>query len=256
MPDDLWDPNRYGRFGDERAAPFADLLAGLAPAPGARLLDLGCGTAALTAEAHRRLGVRRSVGVDRSARMLARAEPVRGLALVRADLARLPLRGAFEVVLSNAALHWVEDHPALLRRLLGHVTRGGQLGVQVPGNHRHPSQLAAVAVCGEEPFATALGGWERISPVLEPDEYLSCLRALGCVELRAEERVYEHPLAGPEAVLEWLAGTTLTDTRKRLPAELWEPYLERLGERLTAELPSARPYLLQFRRIFFWARRP
>ncbi len=49
---DGWAPEVYARFAKQRTAPFDDLLAMLSPAPGGSLLDLGCGTGALTAKAH------------------------------------------------------------------------------------------------------------------------------------------------------------------------------------------------------------
>ena len=44
-----WDPATYEKFRDERYAPFVDLCALIEPRPGMRIIDLGCGTAELTA---------------------------------------------------------------------------------------------------------------------------------------------------------------------------------------------------------------
>lgn len=63
---DAWDPVQYERFAAERRAPFDDLLGFVAPCPGGRALDLGCGTGELTRELHRHLGARETLGVDRS----------------------------------------------------------------------------------------------------------------------------------------------------------------------------------------------
>ena len=37
-----------------------------------------------------------------------------------------------DLIFSNAALHWVADHPALLQRLTTALAPGGQLAVRMP----------------------------------------------------------------------------------------------------------------------------
>ena len=87
--DDTWDPDQYHRFRAERSAPFFDLLALVQPVDAPRVADLGCGTGELTADTHRALGARSTVGVDRSPAMLesARALRVDGLTFAEGDIA-------------------------------------------------------------------------------------------------------------------------------------------------------------------------
>ena len=78
---DGWAPEVYARFASDRAAPFEDLLSLLSPARRGTLLDLGCGTGALTAKAHAALQVSSSLGLDSSASMLGSAALAPGLTL-------------------------------------------------------------------------------------------------------------------------------------------------------------------------------
>lgn len=253
---DAWDPARYGRFAAERRLPFDDLVALLEPCPGGRVLDLGCGPGELTRELHERLRARETVGVDSSAAMLEKAAPLAGdgLRFVQGDAGRFG-DGPWDVVFSNAALHWVEDHAALLPRLVALLAPGGQLAVQVPCNDHHPSHAVAREVAAEAPFREALGGWSRQSPVLEPERYAELLFGLGLEPRRVRLEVYGHVLASRDEVVEWVRGTTLTDYQRRLPAELWAGFLERYRARLAAALPDARPLLYTFRRALLWGRR-
>src|SRR5215207_5271929 len=73
VTDDTWNPTQYNRFQAERTQPFRDLLAMVAPQPDMHIVDLGCGTGELTAELHRTLHARRTIGIDRSKNMLSRA---------------------------------------------------------------------------------------------------------------------------------------------------------------------------------------
>lgn len=254
---DVWNPEQYGKFRDERAAPFLDLLSLLEPvAAGGRLLDLGCGTGELTRLAHERLGARETVGVDSSAAMLAKAAARAGggLSFVHADLASFG-QGGFDVVLSNAAIHWVPDHEALVPRLLRLVAPGGQLALQAPANDQHASHVVSREVARDPEFSRPLGGFVRVSSVLEPEAYARILYREGVARQRVRHEVYAHVLASRDDVAEWLRGTTLTDYEKRLDAPTFARFFARYREALRAALPDERPFLYTFRRVFVWARR-
>lgn len=270
---DVWNPDQYQKFRDQRAAPFLDLLAMVEPPParsgsnagvrggdepggGPHVLDLGCGTGELTRLAHDRLQARETIGLDSSPAMLSRAavHAGGGVSFQQGDLAAFE-GGRFDVVLSNAAVHWVPDHEALLPRLLALVAPGGQIAVQAPANDQHPSHAVAREVAREAEFAARLGGFVRESPLLEPEAYSRILFRNGFARQRVRLEVYAHPLASREEVVEWVRGTTLTDYEKRLDAPAFERFLARYRERLMAALPDERPFLYTFRRLFVWGRR-
>ncbi len=252
---DAWNPDQYQRYQSERSQPFHDLLALCQPAPGGRVVDLGCGTGELTRTLHRRLQARETVGIDTSAAMLERSRAFAGdgLTFAQADLASFEETG-WSVVFSNAALQWVSDHESLLARLAALIAPGGQLAVQVPANHDHLSHTVAAEVAGEEPFRTALGGYLRASPVLAPERYAELLERLGFRRQNVRLQVYGHPLGTPDDVVEWVKGTLLTDYEKRL-GPLFPEFLARYRERLLPRLGDRRPYFFAFKRILFWARR-
>src|SRR4051794_16925216 len=137
---DQWDPDQYRRFAAERARPFHDLLALVQPAPGGTVVDLGCGTGELTVRLHEHSGAATTVGIDSSDAMLSRAEPLArpDLTFELGDIGELDPAITYDIVFSNAALHWLPDHPSLLRQLAALVKPGGQIAVQVPSNLDHP----------------------------------------------------------------------------------------------------------------------
>ncbi|MEM7305484.1 MAG: methyltransferase domain-containing protein [Planctomycetota bacterium] len=255
MAKDVWKPGQYERFHEERAQPFRDLLAGVERRAGLRVVDLGCGTGEHTASLHAELLPASTLGIDRSEAMLDRSHPyaASGLRFERCPIEDFAPERPFDLVFSNAALHWLPDHRALLGRIQAWVAPGGQLAVQVPANHEHASQTVAAEVAGEEPFRSALDGFQRVSPVLTPAGYEDALAALGFEGVRVEPRVYPHTLGEPADVIEWVKGTTLTDYERRLSPEVYAAFLERYRERLLAVLPDERPFRFPFRRILFWA---
>jgi trans-aconitate 2-methyltransferase len=255
---DTWDPDRYARFAAERAQPFYDLLDLVRPVPGGRVVDLGCGSGELTAELHRRLGPAQTVGLDSSPAMLARARPREGdgLRFERGDIADFAGDGGWDLVFSNAALHWLPDHEPLFERLAAALAGGGQLAVQMPANFDDPSHVVAAEVAGEEPFRSALGGWRGLRSIRPPEWYAVLLDRLGLAEQHVRLQVYLHHLASRDEVVEWVRGTLLTQYAQRLPAELFERFLDRYRERLLPQLDDGRPYRYPFKRVLLWARRP
>jgi trans-aconitate 2-methyltransferase len=258
MPDDPWSPEQYERFRDERQQPFRDLLALVEPAEGMTVLDLGCGTGELTRELHERLRAKKTVGVDSSPQMLAKAQAFSGggVEFVLGDVRTFQAMHEFDVVFSNAALQWLPDHVALLAQLNAAVAVGGQLAVQVPSNFDHPSHVVAIELAKEEPFRTALGDSHKPPSVLKPEEYAVILDRLGYQRQHVRLQVYGHQLAKRDDVVEWVKGTALTPYRRAFSEEVFAVFLDRYRERLFAVLEDTRPFFYPFKRILFWGRLP
>jgi trans-aconitate 2-methyltransferase len=254
-----WDPSQYERFRDERSKPFFDLLAMVRPEGAMRVVDLGCGTGALTRDMHARLGARSTVGVDSSREMLARAPSAEGLRFELgdvADFAAASPEGELDLVFSNAALHWLPDHPALFAKLARMLAPGGQLAVQMPANFDHPAHVVAAEVASEAPFRDVLAGETRArAGVLLPEAYAEIVHGLGCREQDVHLSVYGHVLASRDDVIEWVKGSLLTDYQRRMPPETFALYMDRYRERLLPRLSDARPFFYPFKRILIWASR-
>jgi trans-aconitate 2-methyltransferase len=255
MPD-VWNPDQYERFRDERKQPFRDLLALVQRKPGLRAVDLGCGTGEPTLELHQALQASETLGVDRSESMLARAAQFTapGLRFEQGDIESFGDDRRWDLIFSNAAFHWVRDHRALFARLRGLLALGGQLAVQMPNNFHHASHRTADVVAAEQPFRDALVGWRRAVPVLTPDAYAALLHELGFREQVVLLRVYGHELKSRAEVVEWTKGTLLTDYEKRLGPELYAKFLARYRELLLPQLADTQPYFFTFPRLLLWAR--
>jgi trans-aconitate 2-methyltransferase len=251
-----WDPDQYERFKAERARPFWDLVALVQPCPGGRVVDLGCGTGELTRALHLQVGASETVGIDSSPTMLERARRFAGdgVRFEAGDIATWE-PGPYDVVFSNAALHWVPDHRRLLARLTRAIPGGGQLAVQVPANTDHPAHTVAMLLAAESPFVDALADDpppDSATRVLLPEEYAELLDRLGFTDQHVRLQVYAHHLASSADVVEWAQGTALTFFRARLSDDLYEAYVERYRRRVLDVVGDRQPYLYTFKRILFW----
>jgi trans-aconitate 2-methyltransferase len=260
MPGDGWDPSQYGRFRNERRQPFDDLLALVHPVPGGRIVDLGCGTGELTRVLHSRLEAADTLGLDRSAAMLAEADGADGdgIRFALGDIATWSGAG-YDVVFANASLHWVPDHRRLLPALGRALAGAGQLAFQVPANGDHLSHTVVWEVAAEAPFAAALSGRmpaDHSRNVLAPEAYASLLDESGFADQQVRLQVYGHHLASAAEVVEWVKGTALTPFRAALADPLYEQFVARYREALLSRLGDRQPYFYPFKRILVWARGP
>jgi trans-aconitate 2-methyltransferase len=250
-----WSPTQYHQFQNERFAPFEDLFNLVKVRARLSVVDLGCGTGELTRRLAERLPSSEVLGIDSSPEMLTRArEQARDGLRFRQDSIQ-NVEGEWDLVFSHAAIHWIDDHHALVPRLLSLLKRGGQLAVQLPSNHTHPTHTLIMDIASEEPFRRALDGWNRVSPVLSIRDYAELLHEHGGAEITVFEKVYPSLLDDADALAEWTKGSTLVPYFERLPHELHEPFMVRYRERLRSLFPSA-PVFYTFRRTLFSATRP
>ncbi len=121
--DQSWDPDTYARnarFVSDLGAPVVELLA---PRPGERILDLGCGDGVLTKKLAE-LGCE-VVGVDASAAQVQAARRL-GLDARVADGARLAFDAEFDAVFSNAAIHWMKPADDVIAGVWRALRPGGR----------------------------------------------------------------------------------------------------------------------------------
>src|SRR5215213_5048180 len=251
-----WDPKQYHKFQAERSAPFFDLLALIDVRPDLKVVDLGCGTGELTRQLADTLPNSDVNGLDSSAQMLeaARAVPLAGANLHFELGDQAQLAGEWDLIFSNAALQWSENHAELIPRLYEMLAPGGQIAVQVPSNHNHISHQLYRETASEEPFRTILNGFQRYAPVLSIDEYARLFFECGAEDILVFEKIYAHVLEDSDAVVEWISGTALVPYFERL-REYKEIFVETLQTKMRAALPET-PVFYPFRRTLFSARKP
>ena len=257
MNSDAWNPSQYHRFADARLRPAVDLLARISLGDPTAVYDLGCGSGKTTALLARRWPKARIVGVDSSGRMLASArQEFPGLEFIQADLARWAPPEPADLLFSNAALHWLDDHAALFPRLIAQVKPGGHFAVQIPHNHDQPSHRAITAAAQAGPWHERLRALLRPSPVSPAAAYHAMLvphaRALDIWET-----TYLQILEGVNPVAEWTKGTALSPLLEALEGAQREQFETAYRALVAKAYPSDAQgkTLFSFRRLFIVAER-
>ena len=249
-----WNPNQYHKFQAERSAPFYDLLALVDVRPNLKVIDLGCGTGELTSQLADKLPNSDVTGLDSSPQMLEKAAAFAGPNL-RFELGdQSQLTGEWNLIFSNAALQWTENHAELIPNLFNKLLPGGQIAVQIPSNHNHISHQIYRETAGEDMFKFILQGFQRYAPVLAIEDYARIFFNCGAEHIVVFEKAYAHVLEDSDAVVEWISGTALVPYFERLGKHKDE-FVDSIRKKMRAAMPDS-PVFYPFKRILFSARKP
>lgn len=200
------------------------------------ILDVGCGDGKVTAEIARHLPRGKAAGIDASPQMIAFAKnafpasEITNLKFQICDARKIHLKkfgGKFDVIFSNAALHWVDDHEAILRGVAGVLKPGGRLIVSCGGKGN--AQDVFVALRPE----MRLKRWREFFRTMptpyffySPADYEKWLPKSGfkiqSLKLVPKDATY----AGADGFSAWLRTT-------------WIPYIQRVPENLREEFIAA-----------------
>lgn len=248
-----WDPRQYEKFEKERSQPFFDLLHLLQPLHHPRVVDLGCGNGELTKFLHEKLHASYTLGIDSSKKMLAKAQCLQehNLCFEDRDIQKLTLNHPFDLVISNAAIQWVPDHPAIFKQLVQLLAPGGQLAIQMPANQNYPTHVVAAELAAEEPFRQAIPQ-SPVHHLLSMEDYAVLLEKLGFESQIVRLQIYTHFLDSTASVFEWVKGTLLTYYKSHLTPDLYSRFFEEYQKRLVERLGWSEPFFFMMKRLFLW----
>ncbi len=264
-----WNPADYAANSAVQLSWARELLGRLHLRGDEHLLDVGCGDGKITAEIARALPRGAVVGMDASAEMIAFArkmfpvsrhsnldfqvcdareiETLVGRVTPCAPDARQPRAGGqktarptFDVVFSNAALHWVDDHEAILHGAAACLKPGGRLVVSCGGKaNAHEVFLALRPEMRLKRWRAYFRQMPMPYHFYSPADYEKWLPRAGFkiqkVELAPKAALYD----GAAGLAAWLRTTWLPFTQ-RVPAALREEFLTAVTHRyLSVHPPDA-----------------
>lgn len=250
-----WDPQQYLAFAGPRMQPAIDLLARVHHENPKVVVDLGCGAGNITPMLVERFPDAKVIGVDSSAEMLERAGDNCPQAEFRQeDIHTWQPEQKPDVLFSNAALQWLENHDIVFPKVVDLVAPGGVLAVQMPRNFEAPSHALMLDVINDGPWKEKLlPVWVAV-PTQRPDFYFDLLKPI-TKNLDIWETEYLQVLEGENPVAEYTKGTWLS----RFLGPLEEPWRSEFEAEYRRRIEAAYPRrsdgitLFPFRRTFLLA---
>jgi len=230
-----------------------DLIQVLAPQPGERILDVGCGTGRLTSEI---AGLGAEVlGIDYSPTMISQARrnyPI--LHFETHDACQLPYYGEFDGVFSNAALHWIQPPQEAAAAMTRALKPGGRLVAEL-GARGNVQILVASAYRALKELG--IPDPERYNPWYfpSPGQYATLLEQRGLEVVLVALFDRDTPLeGGPSGLKDWFAmfGSRLIDA---LPPARHDEFFRKVESYAAPRLWRAGQWVADYRRLRIVARK-
>ena len=244
MPADLkWNAEDYAKNSRAQLEWARELIPKLKLDDSDYVLDIGCGDGKISACLAQLVPHGTVVAIDSSENMIEFASgsffPAQNpnLKFLCMDATDIKLTRQFDVVFSNAALHWVEDHNAVLRGVRSCLNPGGRILFQMGGCGNSADVLKIFRELTQHPrWRQYYCGFTSPYHFYRVEDYESWLPANGFRKRRIEliPKDMRHP--GTEAFGGWLRTTWFPYT-DRLPHELRETFLQEIIAGYTVNFP-------------------
>ena len=256
-----WDAAAYNRLNNPMQTWGEAIVARLPLRGDETALDLGCGSGRLTEFLLRRLPHGHVIAVDRSANMLEaarehlQAEFDGRVEYVQRSLDEIDFVARADLAFSNAALHWIKDHPRLFRAIFRALKPGGWLVAQCGGG---PNIARVRARAGElmtsEAYRPFFGDWTGPWEFASPEVAAQRLTDAGFVDV--ETSMFEAPvqLTSRQATYDYFENVIFGTHLERISdAALRANFLEAMTEQSAGDDP---PFRQDYWRLNLRARRP
>jgi trans-aconitate methyltransferase len=238
-----WNAADYAANSSVQQSWARELIAKLKLHGDEHILDVGCGDGKVTAEIARALPRGSITGADASPQMIEFANkqfPAAKFPNLRfraMDARKLKFERQFDLIFSNAALHWVDDHEAILRGAAAILKTGGHLMISCGGKGNAHDVFLALRP------EMRLKRWReffRQMPMpyffYAPSDYEKWLPKAGFKIERLELAPKDATYAGAEGFATWLRTTWLPFVQ-RVPENLREEFIAAVTQRYVAKHP-------------------
>jgi trans-aconitate methyltransferase len=203
-----------------------------------RILDLGCGDGAISAQIADLVPNGEVVGIDASRGMIeaAQLKVRKNLRLLLMDINELNYVEQFDIVFSNATLHWIKDHRRLFVNVSRALVRGGILRFNFAGegNSSHFFSVIREAMAARE-FAIHFAGfaWPWYMPSV--GEYSALMDVSEMKNGSVWGEIADRYFSDSEEMIKWIDQPSLVPFLAHLPESVKPRFREYVIGRMTKE---------------------
>lgn len=202
------------------------------------LLDLGCGDGALTKQIAQLLKTGSVLGIDASAGMIktAKKHETDRCKFVQMDINELQFNNKFDIIYSNAALHWIQNHKKLLQNCLAALKPHGCIVWNFAGNGTCSHFFSVVRkTMGQETYQMYFQDfkWPWFMPSIM--EYKMLAEPIGFSQIEVSEENADRFFSDTEEMIRWLDQPSLVPFLQCVPAVKKEAFRNEVIEAMIKE---------------------
>lgn len=252
-----WNPEVYNEFKNIRFRPFYDLSDLIVGEQSMKSIDLGCGTGEQTAILTERFPGSSFVGIDSSSEMLEKSKVLENSRLqfrIATTETILEEEDNWDLIFSNAALQWSDNHTELFPKLISKLNKNGQLAIQMPYQPENILNRILFDLANEEPYRSQLNNWNRPSAVLTIDDYAQIFFDNGLEDLNISQKVYPIIAEDHETLYNFISGSALIPYLERLDIENQTHFSNAFKSKIAQNFPKL-PAIYAFKRLLLYGRK-
>jgi trans-aconitate 2-methyltransferase len=209
-----------------------------------RVLDVGCGDGRITAKIAEYLTEGSVLGIDNSEQMISLAKEkfpgteYSNLTFKILDAKSLNFNNEFDIIVSNAALHWTDEHVKVLNGMYEGLKKGGRILLQMGGKGNVPEAFFVIDKMITHPrWLPYFNGLKSPYNFYSVEEYNSFMSKTKFRDVKVElvEKDMQHK--GREGVTGWIRSTWHPYTQE-LPEELREEFIDDLFNEFDKNFPA------------------
>jgi trans-aconitate 2-methyltransferase len=238
-----WNAEEYQASSANQKQWAMELLSKLDLKESDRVLDIGCGDGEITALIAQKVPRGCAVGIDSSGDMIRLArrrfppEEYPNLSFLLRDATAIGFPEGFDAVFSNACLHWVKNHVAVLEGIRRALKPCGRMLLQMGGRgNATPILETMYGIVKEAKWSRFFEGFTFPYGFYGPEEYRRWLRMLDFKAARVELVCKDMVHAGAEELAAWIRTTWLPYTQ-RIPEMLRDEFVLDVVDRYSRECP-------------------
>jgi len=187
------------------------------------ILDLGCGDGVLTAELSMLVPNGKVVGIDSSDSMINTAKQLstNNLTFVCLDINELNYSNKFDIIYSNAALHWVKNHGKLLQNCYTALKPGGQLTWNFAADGTCENFYAVIdSVMSLPLYHEYFISYECPWYMPQKDEYISLMKKIEFQTFNVEYENMDRYFADADEMTKWIDQPSIVPFLAYLPDDM------------------------------------
>lgn len=238
-----WNAKDYQKNSEAQQKWARELIANLNLTGVEDILDLGCGDGKVTAELARLVADGSVIGVDNSTQMIDLAKQKYpqnkhpNLSFQLMDAGDLSFEGCFDVVFSNAALHWVKNHKPVIDSLYKCLRLGGKILLRMGGKGDAKGIVSIMdELKSSNQWARYFSEFEFPFSFLGVEEYQVLLKESGFSINRVELMPKDMTHDGKSGLEGWIRTTWLPYT-ERIPTEMRQMFIEQAAAKYLDKVP-------------------